>query len=208
MNLQPISIRGRTTVQGVGINFGTTIDPYMTNSSGTKINQYAWNHNRGLAKLGRLTNANLSFGLQFNSKKGEKESEKAKEAIEKEELLPGDYANYEDFNIPWDFGFDYSFNYSRFNPNQKGRFTQTVNLRGSLNLTKNWRFNMNTNYDIMAREFSFTSFSVYRDLHCWEMSLNFVPFGRMKSYSFTLNARTSMLKDLKISKQRSFYDNF
>jgi len=122
--------------------------------------------------------------------------------------LPGDYANYTDFNIPWDFGFDYTFNYSRINPNEKGRFTQTVNMRGSLNLTKNWRFNMNTNYDIMAREFSFTSFSVYRDLHCWEMSLNFVPFGRMKSYSFTLNARTSMLRDLKVTKQRSFYDNF
>jgi hypothetical protein len=81
-------------------------------------------------------------------------------------------------------------------------------MRGSLNLTKNWRFNMNTNYDIMAQAFSFTSFSVYRDLHCWEMSLNFVPFGRMKSYSFTLNARTSMLRDLKVTKQRSFYDNF
>ena len=67
---------------------------------------------------------------------------------------------------------------------------------------------MNTNYDISAKAFSFTNFSIYRDLHCWEMSLNFVPFGYMKSYSFTLNARTSMLKDLKVSKQRSFYDNF
>ncbi len=103
---------------------------------------------------------------------------------------------------------NYSFNYMRPNPNLKGKFTQTVNLRGSLNLTQNWRINMNTNYDIAAREFSYTSFSVYRDLHCWEMSLNFVPFGRMKSYSFTLNARTSVLKDLKVSKQRSFYDNF
>lgn len=208
LNLQPISIRGRTTVQGIGINFGTTIDPYMTDSRGVKVNKYTWNYNRGLAKLGRLTNANLSFGLQFNSKKGEKESEKAKETIEGEDELPGDYHHYADFNIPWDFGFDYTFNYSRFNPNEKGRFTQTVNMRGSLNLTKNWRFNMNTNYDIMAKTFSFTSFSVYRDLHCWEMSLNFVPFGRMKSYSFTLNARTSMLRDLKVSKQRSFYDNF
>lgn len=208
MNLQPISIRGRTTVQGVGINFGTTIDPYMTDKNGIRINRYAWNYNKGLAKLGRLTNANLSFGLQFNSKKGEKESEKARDAIENQQELPGDFSNYMDFNIPWDFGFDYTFNYSRFNPNEKGRFTQTINLRGSLNMTKNWRLNMNTNYDIMARAFSFTNFSVHRDLHCWEMSLNFVPFGRMKSYSFTLNARSSMLRDLKVSKQRSFYDNF
>lgn len=208
LNLSPISVRGRTTVKDVGINFGATLNPYMTNKDGVTINQYTWNHSRGIGKLGRLVNANLSFGLQFNSKKGEEESKKAKDAIEEENILPGDYRNYVDFNVPWDFGFDYSFNYTRPNPYLKGRFTQTINLRGSLSLTEKWKVNMNTNYDIMAREFSFTSFSVFRDLHCWEMSLNFVPFGRMKSYSFSLNARTSILRDLKITKQRSYFDNF
>jgi hypothetical protein len=208
LNLSPISIRGRTTVKDIGINFGATLNPYMTNRNGVTINQYTWNHSRGLGKLGRLVNANLSFGLQFSSKKGEKESKKAKDAIEEENILPGDYQNYVDFNVPWDFGFDYSFNYTRPNPYLKGQFTQTINLRGSLSLTEKWKINMNTNYDIMARQFSFTNFSVFRDLHCWEMSLNFVPFGRMKSYSFSLNARTSILRDLKITKQRSYFDNF
>ena len=207
-NLSPISLRGRTTIQGVGINFGSTIDPYATNDRGIRINEYAWTQSRGLAKIGRMVNANLSFGMQFDSKKGQKESEAAREAVEEENVLPGDFRNYVDFNIPWNFGFDYSFSYNRPNPVQKAKITQTLNLRGSITLTQNWRLNMNTNYDISARAFSFTNFSIYRDLHCWEMSLNFVPFGYMKSYSFTLNARTSMLKDLKISKQRSFYDNF
>lgn len=208
LNLSPISVRGRTTVQGVGVNFGTTINPYMVDSRGVTINQYAWNHRKGLGKLGSIVNSNLSFGMQFNSKKGKEEADANRDAIEGDNLLPGDYRDYVDFNIPWDFSFDYSFNYSRPNPNVKGRITQTINLRGSLSLTPNWRLNMNTNYDIAAREFSFTNFSVYRDLHCWEMSFNFVPFGYMKSYSFTLNARTSMLRDLKVTKQKSFYDNF
>jgi hypothetical protein len=208
LNMTPISFRGRTTIKGVGINFGTTLNPYMTDRNGNLINEYMWNHSRGLAKLGRLVNANLSFGLQFNSKKGEKEAEKNKEAIEGEKVLPGDYTDYVDFNVPWDFGFDYSFNYIRPSNYVKGKFTQTINLRGSLSLTEKWKINMNTNFDIMARQFSYTSFSIFRDLHCWEMSMNFVPFGRMKSYSFTLNARTSILRDLKVTKQRSFYDNF
>ena len=209
LNMTPISFRGRTTIKGVGINFGSTLNPYMTDQRGNLINEYMWNNARGLGKLGRLVNANLSFGLQFNSKKGEKEAEKNKEAIEGEEkVLPGDYTDYVDFNVPWDFGFDYSFNYNRPNPYEKGRLNQAINLRGSMSLTEKWRINMNTNFDITARQFSYTSFSVFRDLHCWEMSINFVPFGRMKSYSFTLNARTSILQDLKITKQRSFYDNF
>lgn len=208
LNMTPVSIRGRTTVQGVGINFGTTLDPYMTDKNGRKINEFAWNHKQGLAKLGRLTNANLSFGMQFNSKQGQKESEAAREAIEEDQVLPGDFRDYVDFNIPWNVGFDYTFSYNRPNPNVKSRITQTLNLRGSVTLTQHWKLNMTTNYDIAAKAFSFTNFSVYRDLHCWEMSFNFVPFGYMKSYSFTLNARTSMLKDLKVNKQRSFYDNF
>ncbi len=129
--------------------------------------------------------------------------------IEDENALPGDYANYTDFNIPWDFGFDYSFNYSGpRRPSEKGRFSQTVGFRGNLNLTSKWRLSMNTNYDITAGEFSFTTFNVNRDLHCWSMSFNFVPFGYMKSYSFTINATSSMLKDLKLQKRQSHYDNF
>jgi len=49
---------------------------------------------------------------------------------------------------------------------------------------------------------------VNRDLHCWSMAFNFVPFGYMKSYSFTINAKSSMLKDLKIQKRQSHYDYF
>ena len=66
---------------------------------------------------------------------------------------------------------------------------------------------LTTNFDIQARKFSFTTFNVNRSLHCWSMSFNFVPFGQRKSYSFTLNASSSILKDLKVNKQRSWFDN-
>ncbi len=209
LNLAPVSIRARTTVAGVSINMGGTVDPYMTDETGTKIHKYAWNERSGLGKLGRLTRANLSFGLNFRSKEGQRQSERNEELIEEENILPGVYEDYYDFNVPWDFGVDYSFNYAGpRRPSEKGRFTQTVGVRGNLNLTQNWRLSMNTNYDIMAREFSFTTFNVSRDLHCWAMSFNFVPFGYMKQYSFTINAKSSMLQDLKIQKRQSHYDNF
>jgi hypothetical protein len=209
LNLAPVSIRARTTVAGININMGGVLDPYMINEQGTRIHKYVWSEKRGLGKLGRLTRANLSFGLNFQSKKGEEESEANKRLIEEENVLPGDYSNYADFNIPWDFGLDYSFNYSGpRTEGGKGQFTQTVGVRGNLNLTDKWRISMNTNFDIMSREFSFTTINVNRDLHCWQMSFNFVPFGYMKSYSFTINAKSSMLKDLKLQKRQSHYDNF
>jgi hypothetical protein len=209
LNLAPINIRARTTVAGVSINMGGILDPYETDANGIKIHRYVWNERSGLAKLGRLTRANLSFGMNFRSKQGQQQAERNRALIEDENVLPGEYSNYTDFNIPWDFGFDYTFNYAGpRRPSEKGKFTQTLGFRGNMNLTKNWRLAMNTNYDIMAREFSFTTFNINRDLHCWAMSFNFVPFGYMKSYSFTINAKSSMLQDLKIQKRQSHFDYF
>lgn len=208
LNLAPFSIRARTTVAGVSINFGSIVDPYMVNDDYVKINQFAWNERNGLKKLGRLTRANLSFGMNFNSKKDKKE-EGGKDGEQTEKPLPPIYSNYMDFDIPWSFGFDYSFNYSgpsRSAPS--GRVTQTLGLRGNFSLTPKWKINMNTNFDIAAGEFAYTNFSVNRDLHCWQMAFNFVPFGYMKSYSFTINAKSSMLKDLRLQKRESNYDNF
>lgn len=213
MNLAPISIRARTTVAGVSINMGTAIDPYMLNDKYQRINEYAWNNKTGIARIGRLTNANLSFGMNFNSKSKKDNTSKAPGQTpgEDEEIkvVPDLSAGYADFNIPWTVGFDYSFSYNGPSSSApKGRFSQTLGFRGNLSLTEKWKVSMNTNFDVQAREFSYTTVNVNRDLHCWQMAFNFVPFGYMKSYSFTINAKSSMLKDLRIQKRESNYDNF
>jgi lipopolysaccharide assembly outer membrane protein LptD (OstA) len=212
MNLAPISIRARTTVAGVSVNMGTVIDPYMLNDKYQRYNEYVWNNRTGIGRIGRLANANLSFGMNFNSKKKENKKPQGNTPAEGEEeiqVMPDIGTGYVDFNIPWTVGFDYNFSYSGPTsgaPN--GRFSQTLGLRGNLSLTEKWKVSMNTNFDIQAKEFSYTTVNVNRDLHCWQMAFNFVPFGYMKSYSFTINAKSSMLKDLRLQKRESNYDNF
>jgi len=49
---------------------------------------------------------------------------------------------------------------------------------------------------------------VYRDLNCWEASLFWVPFGINQSYNFAINLKSSMFSELKINRQRSWYDAF
>lgn len=208
LNMTPISIRARTTVAGVSINMGTILDPYMVNDDYQRINEWVWNNKTGIQRIGRLTNGNLSFGLNFNSK-SKKDKQKGQSQDEEEENSEPVFSEYAEFNMPWNFGIDYSFNYngpSKSYPN--GKVSQTLGIRGNLSLTDKWKVSMNTNFDIAAGEFSYTTFNVNRDLHCWQMAFNFVPFGFMKSYSFTINAKSSMLKDLRLRKQESHYDNF
>ena len=218
LNLAMIPIRARTTVAGVSINMGALLDPYMVNEDYQRINKFVWNERKGFARIGRLVNSNLSFGMDFNSKSKDKGKEKsstaqpgqapATEKTPEKKPEPDIFEEYAEFSMPWNLGFDYTFSYNGPSPGSpNGRFAQTIGLRGSLTITDKWKLSAMTNFDIMAGEFSYTTVNINRDLHCFQMAFNFVPFGYMKSYSFTINAKSSMLKDLRLQKRQSQYDN-
>ncbi len=208
MKLSPFALNARTTIKGVSVNFGANLNPYMVDSMGNIYDEYVWNHLSGLNKFGRLTNANMSFGMNFDSKNNKKKESGSKENPEEEKPENIDEIPYVDFNMPWSFRFDYSFYYTNsYKPNTKPTINQSLNLGGRLSLTDKWSMDMNTNFDIQAMKFSFTTFNVSRNLHCWSMSFSFVPFGERKSYSFNLSASSAMLRDLKIQKQSSWRDN-
>jgi len=47
---------------------------------------------------------------------------------------------------------------------------------------------------------------IARDLHCWQMNVNWIPFGRFTSYNIDIRVKSSILQDLKVSRRRSFFD--
>ena len=61
-------------------------------------------------------------------------------------------------------------------------------------------------YDVESKKFNYTALDIYRDLHCWELSFNIVPFGTRKSYSIDLRVKAPVLSDLKLSRKRNWYD--
>jgi hypothetical protein len=214
--LSPIIMNARTTIKGVSINTSAGLNPYMVDSKGRVYDEYVWNHKQGFAKLGRITNANLSFGMNFDSKKDKKKEEETKGndrlKEKKEDVALGSKSTYMPFTVPWSFNFNYNLMYSNdYKPDtkgvNKGTVNQALNLGGRLSLTEKWQMDVNTNFDIQAMKFSFTTINISRNLHCWAMSFNFVPFGDRKSYSFNLSASSAMLRDLKIQKQSSWRDN-
>ena len=116
---------------------------------------------------------------------------------------PNDYV---DFNIPWNVRISYSLRYAK--PYFESKTTQTLNVFGDFNLTPKWKISFNTGYDFENNKVTPTTIDIYRDLHCWEASLHLVPFGQHKSYMFQINVKADMLKDLKLAKRRSWFDNF
>ena len=82
-----------------------------------------------------------------------------------------------------------------------------MRFSGQITLTEFWNIGFNSGFDFERKEFTQTNFRVTRDLHCWHMSFNWTPFGRYESYNLTINAKSSLLQDLKVNKQRSWFDN-
>ncbi len=113
------------------------------------------------------------------------------------------------YKIPWSISISYSVRYQNTEFNKEKMefdmgFMHNLSLNGSISLTPNWRISGNSSYDFKAKQFTYTSISVNRSLHCWSMSANIVPFGMFKSYNFHLGVNSSMLSDLKYDKRSEY----
>jgi hypothetical protein len=149
-----------------------------------------------------MTNGNLSVSTNLNSKAIKKKTQTTEE--EQKGVIPLPYDNYVDFNVPWNVNISYSLIYTK--PYFEPKITQTLNLNGSLSLTQKWMISFNSGFDLESKELTYTSLNVHRDLHCWEMSFSWVPFGYTQNYLFRINVKSSVLKDLKLDKKKSYYD--
>jgi hypothetical protein len=81
-----------------------------------------------------------------------------------------------------------------------------MSFNGSFSLTRNWRISGSTSFDFVNKEFPTAYIQIYRDLHCWEMSMQWIPFGIRQSYSFSIRVKASVLQDLKLKKVQGWYE--
>ncbi len=216
LNLSNIRISGSTRLfSNFSARFGASFDPYVRDENGVRINTFEWTENKRIA---RFNNATLSFSGSLKSNKG-KNKKGGGRSSNVSSQVPDDifyyYLNqdipYTDFNIPWNLRLTYNFvvnnNFDRTSKTYVRKTTQTASLNGSFSLTKNWKITASSRYDFSAKKFISANFSVYRDLHCWEMSFNTIPFGTWKSYTFRINIKSSVLKDLKYEKRKEVNRN-
>jgi hypothetical protein len=63
-------------------------------------------------------------------------------------------------------------------------------------------------FDLAAGKLTTSSINITRDLHCWQMSFSWIPFGHYKSWSFHIGVKAGSLADLKYDKSQSMYDNY
>ncbi|WP_293947177.1 MULTISPECIES: putative LPS assembly protein LptD [unclassified Sphingobacterium] len=218
LKLDPITFSGRTAFfdQKMNVNFNGTFDPYSIDDNGVRINRYAIKD----GSLARLTNFGLSFDYSLNPKAARSRNDNidslrkqmsgagmTPEQAQALARISSDPNAFVDFNIPWNLAASFSFNMSKFFNTSTRRMdkqiTSTLNLHGDFSVTPKWKVTFQSGYDFKQKEVVMTSFNIYRDLHCWDMSFGWMPFGRYRSYNVTIRAKASILQDLKLTKRAS-----
>ncbi|MHC1778988.1 MAG: putative LPS assembly protein LptD [Bacteroidales bacterium] len=234
MKLSNISVSMSTTIFGsLAFNANANLDPYAIDETGKRYNKFNF-QTEGWNKLARLTNASMSLSYQLTGTgerkgagmglpekppgrgapgKNESEYVRIYNHPVTGEYIPGGWVYYLDPKNPWSVNFNYNYSYSQSYQNVGGKLNkinnhmQTLGVSAQIRLGKDLNVNLNTGIDLMKMALTTTQLSATYDLHCFLISVSWVPSGMWESWSFRINAKASALADLlKFKKSASYWD--
>ena len=205
------SLRSRIAGK-LNLDLSITHDFYQYDPEKGRISEF--NKNASGMLEPRMTSARFSTGFRFSGKHWSEtdDAEEDPDSLSMEEDLadPGlvnpvkSMRNTLSSGQLWSTNVSLSYSYSALNPNQVKK-TFWINTSSSFQVTQNWKVSYRARFDMINRDLVSHSFSVYRDLHCWELSLNWTPGGIGQGVNFKINVKSPTLRDLKIEKRGGVY---
>ena len=205
--MSTISLTARTKLfKYFDVNAGSTFDPYAYDKiRGRRTNEFAYNKGQELARL-----VNASFAV--NTSIGSNMLEALRKTREKPKMSSGAERGVQnDLNLseklPWNLSLYYTLNLTNIDA-RKLQPEHDLRFSGDIMPTKFWKIGISSGFNLQTQKISYTRFSIYRDLKCWQAQIDWVPFGVAKQYNISINLKTSMLSEFRIPRQRTWYDNF
>ena len=199
----------------LNLDFSMTHDWYdFDKENNMRINKFK---TKGGMLTPRLINARFSTGFRFSGKRlsFNPDSEKSTEADTTEFNQRVDGANLAGMikgfgnNVGgdkkpsgelWNTSASFSFAYNNANPNNPQK-TFWMSSNSTIQVTEAWKVQYNARFDLINQNLVSHTFSVYRDLHCWELSLNWTPNGYASGLYLKLNVKSPNLRDLKLEQR-------
>ena len=178
---------------GVSIDANLTHDLYkFDDSAQMRINE--------LDSFPRLTGIRLATNFTLLGKTNESESESEKEFSDRTKEFLTDLSNNS-----WQSKIGVSYTVNKINPsNTIENFW--VNTNTSMNVTQNWKLNYNARFSISDKNIVRHNITLYREIDCWELFVDWTPTGYAKGLYFRLNLKSDILKDLKVEQKTGLYN--
>jgi hypothetical protein len=225
LNWSPVSMVMRTTLlQKINLSASSNFSLYALDSKGRQTGKFYFSQTGKLMRLNNfLVSLDFSLSELLKSLGGKNTSQKQSTVGVGTPGLPRqtdtnpltakgqtqdifDEYGYMRFDTPWSMNISYAFNYSK--PDFSAVINQTLSLNGNLQLTKKMNITYSSGYDFKSKQITMTQFHLSRDLHCWEMSFDWIPNGYMKMWTFTIRVKAAVLADLKYERRKDYHDNY
>ena len=211
LNWSPLTLNAYTTLfRHFRLTVNGAWDPYQVDTMGRRINQFEYARTR---KFFHRTSSEMNVSFSYRLSSGQTKSQKPDDVSGTEEELDEvrrSPDSYIDWDNPWNFSLSYNYRYASVldavKDERKKEMVQTIEIRGDFNLTPKWKIEVQTGIDFSTMGLSFTRLNIWRDLHCWDMSLEWIPAGPRKSYMMTIRAKSSVLQDLKLTRKSDWRD--
>lgn len=213
-NMSMVNVNFHTSLfNKINVSANAVFDPYIY-ENGRKTPKYLINNGGGLAAF-RSANFSFGFSAQADKKDNGNVDSSSNHNNEVSRLLGnGGINDYYNFNVPWNLSVNGGMSIVR--QIRRGKtdttiFSPNLTFNGGFNLTERWQVNFSSGLQFTGMdkiEMGLTNINISRDLHCWQMALNIVPFGYYRSFNFVLRVKASVLQDLKLIRRRSYQDNY
>ena len=220
LNLSPVQMSGFTTLfENISLNYNSSYSPYARDSLGRDIDRFLVNQ-PGSDPL-RLQRASLGLTANLRSKTQSNIGSSRKDfnsnvppSVQAEDNADDEGAELENesdrnkwYQMPWSVNVTYSLDmrreFDRAIQADTSNIGQSIQFNGNVTILDRWKLSVNSGYDFKAMDFTTTSLQLYWDLHCWELSFSYIPFGIRQSYNVQLNVKASVLQDLKLQQRRN-----
>tara|TARA_X000001036_G_scaffold339394_1_gene318493 strand:- start:21 stop:878 length:858 start_codon:yes stop_codon:yes gene_type:complete len=178
---------------GVSIDVNLTHDLYkFDDSAQMRINE--------LDSFPRLTGIRLATNFTLLGKTNEPKPESEKEFSDRTKEFLTDLSSNS-----WQSKIGISYTANKINPsNTIENFW--VNTNTSMNVTQNWKLNYNARFSISDKNIVRHNITLYREIDCWELFVDWTPTGYAKGLYFRLNLKSDILKDLKVEQKTGLYN--
>ena len=175
---------------------GTNIDLNLTHD----FYEYDSENNIRLDKLNtmpRLTGVRLSTNFTL---KGKQSDNKNNTNLSKETAA---FINDLSSNN-WQSRLGISYAVNKINPENKIE-NFWLNSNTSVNVTSNWKLNYNARFNLIDKNIVRHNLTLYREIDCWELFVDWTPNGYAKGLYFRLNLKSDILRDLKVEQKTGIY---
>lgn len=193
-----------TILKQIQLTWAANFDPYTANKdNNNRVNVLEWNENRRLFRLTSMT-FNVSTSATSQDLKtwfGDKKKPATPTVAQNQN-------QQRDFLQSISIGYNVTMNRRYFEGKDTTQYnTNELSMSGNFNLSRNWTFRVGrVGYDFTNKRITYPDFTLARDLHCWEMGVNWQPAPERRTWTFYLRVKPSSLGFISIPARKTVFD--